>query len=189
MNTFSKISVCSAIGFLLGGMAVRGDEVGTPPTSFYRQVLAKYDSNHNGQIDEAEWDVRPQFAAAPGAPGRPHPPRLPKELMEKYDTNGDGQLDESERATLRQDIADGKVQPPAHLPRGPGRGTPELEEFHKELLEKYDANKDGILDDTERATIREDIQAGKLQPPTRPGGPGGPGPHPFRGRPARPAGA
>lgn len=35
----------------------------------------------------------------------------------------------------------------------------------QELLQKYDANQDGKLDDTERAAIRKDIEEGKLQPP------------------------
>jgi len=55
--------------------------------------------------------------------------------------------------------------------RGPGGGPP------KEILEKYDLNHDGVLDEQEHAAIRADIESGKLQrPPGRgPGGPGGPG--------------
>ena len=54
--------------------------------------------------------------------------------------------------------------------RGPG-GPPQ------DILEKYDLNHDGVLDEQEHAAIRADIESGKLQrPPGRgPGGPSGPG--------------
>lgn len=68
-------------------------------------------------------------------------------------------------------------------PRGgrPGRGLP------AELVQKYDANGDGQLDETERATLDADVQAGKVTPPVRPGhdGPGAPGDEGGRGRGGR----
>ena len=56
---------------------------------------------------------------------------------------------------LAADIESGKLQPPPHGPRG-DRQPP------SELLEKYDVNKDGKLDETECAAIKADIEAGKL---------------------------
>lgn len=106
----------------------------------------------------------------PGPGGRKMGPP-PPEIMEKYDANKDGQLDETERAALKQDIADGKIQPPQRGPGGPGGPRPPMGPPPKEILEKYDVNKDGKLDDTEHAAIRKDIEAGKLQPPGRRGGP------------------
>jgi hypothetical protein len=51
-----------------------------------------------------------------------------------------------------------------NLPGGPRFGPP------KEILEKYDVNKDGKLDETERAALHQDIVDGKIQPPPfRPG--------------------
>ena len=88
-----------------------------------------------------------------------------------FDKNGDGKLTQDEFAGGR---------------RG---GKPQLP---KELLEKYDIDKDGQLSETERAALHKDIQDGKVQPPAmgqEPGqgpgqghrGPGGP-----RGPQARP---
>jgi hypothetical protein len=73
-------------------------------------------------------------------------------------------------------------QPPTDRP-GAGRGNPELR--RKMLIEKYDANKDGKLDDTELAALGKDVLEGKFGPPPGPGrrgpdGQGGPG---FKGGP------
>lgn len=69
--------------------------------------------------------------------------------------------------------------PGSDAPRGgrPGRGLP------AELVQKYDANGDGQLDETERAALHADVQAGKVTPPGRMGGPGGPGRHGAGGPP------
>ena len=61
-----------------------------------------------------------------------------------------------------------------------GAGRPDPEMRRKMLLEKYDANKDGRLDDTERAAIGRDVEEGKFGPPQGmnrrgPDGQGGPG--------------
>ena len=114
-----------------------------------------------------------------GAPPHRPPPigMLLAGLLDKYDVNKDGQLDQTELAALKQDIADGKIGPPpmAGGPRHPG-GPPPLS---KEILDKYDVNHDGKLDESERAALQKDIQDGKVQlPPPGPGmrGPGGPPP-------------
>lgn len=57
----------------------------------------------------------------------------------------------------------------------PGLGRPDPEMHRKLLTEKYDANKDSKLDDTELAALGRDLLEGKLRPPVgqpmRPGGP------------------
>src|SRR5215469_15361791 len=56
--------------------------------------------------------------------------------------------------------------PPSSGPQGrPGPGALLLT-----LLDKYDTNHDGVLDQTELANLRSDIQAGKILPPRRGGG-------------------
>ena len=53
---------------------------------------------------------------------------------------------------------------PGQMGPGGGRGQG-FGPRHDELLQKYDVNHDGQLDETERATIRKEIEDGKLQPP------------------------
>ena len=49
----------------------------------------------------------------------------------------------------------------------------------KELLAKFDLNKDGMLDETELAALLKDMQAHRPPPPPLAGGPAGPhGPPP-----------
>src|SRR5215469_11950828 len=71
--------------------------------------------------------------------------------------------------TYAQSESSDPSAPPSGGPQGrPGPGTLLLS-----LLDKYDANHDGVLDQTELANLRSDIQAGKIVPP-RHGGPGAP---------------
>ena len=75
-----------------------------------------------------------------------------------------------------------KQQPPTDRPAA-GGGNPEMR--RKMLTEKYDANKDGKLDDTELAALGKDVLEGKFGPPRGqgrrgPDGQGGPG---FNGGP------
>lgn len=102
-------------------------------------------------------------------------------------------------ATALAQPAPGDDPPP---PRG---GPPDPERHRQRLIERYDANKDGKLDDVEFAALGRDVFEGKLPPqggrgPLGPrlGPPGGPppdagvagpppGPPPGFGPPGRPA--
>jgi hypothetical protein len=70
--------------------------------------------------------------------------------------------------TYAQSDSSDPSEPPSGVQGRPGPGTLLLN-----LLDKYDANHDGVLDQTELAKLRSDIQAGNIQPP-RHRGPGGP---------------
>ncbi len=67
-------------------------------------------------------------------------------------------------------------QTPGLAPGGP----PRLGKLLKDILNKYDANHDGQLDQTEMAALQKDIDEGKVQPPGRRfgRGPGAPPPLP-----------
>jgi hypothetical protein len=115
--------------------------------------------------------LQAQSSDAPGHRGGPRPESAEMkanraEILKKYDANGNGRLDPEERAAFRQDVEDGKIQPPPGP--GPHRGGPP-----RELVEKYDANHNGILDPEEREALHNDIASGKVQPPAGPhrGGP------------------
>lgn len=112
-----------------------------------------------------------------------------------YDTDRDGKLSDTEQAALAKAAASGSLDlhpggpGPGNGhgrgprgPRGDGNGpdSAEKEAMHQKLLETYDTNKDGKLDESEREVIQADVKAGKLELPGRPGrggrGPGGGGP-------------
>jgi len=110
-------------------------------------------------------------------PGRPDPEIRKQALLKKYDTNQDGKLDDTERVAIGKDVEEGTFDPrllgvrPGGSrfgagPRGPQTfGGPGFGPRHEEMLERYDVNKDGRLDETERAVIRKDIEDGKLDRP------------------------
>ncbi|MBE2212547.1 MAG: hypothetical protein IAE82_01650 [Opitutaceae bacterium] len=65
---------------------------------------------------------------------------------------------------------------PAARPRRAGPPpTPEMIAYHEQVMAIYDADKNGVLDETERAVLKDDIDAGTMQPPPMP--PGGRGRH------------
>ena len=206
MNNPTKLALVAALGVALLGITARaqsdnadpapGPPPGGPPPGpprlehLLQQLLDRYDTNKDGGLDQNELaalrqdiaDGKIQLPPPPGAPG-PHGPggpwleRLPKEILDKYDVNKDGKLDETERAALRQDIADGKIQLPP--PPGPGPAGLGHPGFHpltaKEIIEKYDTDKDGKLDETELAAFLKDMH--QHRPPPGPHAPmGGPPP-------------
>jgi hypothetical protein len=121
------------------------------------------------------------YAQSEPADQPPPPPRGPfhrpppleqvvTNLLDKYDVNKDGVLDQTELAALRQDLADGKIGPPPGAPGMRPPGGPGVRPLPKDILDKYDLNKDGQLDESERAALEKDIQSGKIPPPPPPMG-------------------
>jgi hypothetical protein len=73
-----------------------------------------------------------------------------------------------------------QAQFPAPETGAPGdQFRPNQERFHQMLLDRYDTNKSGKLDDAEYIQIGKDVESGKLRLPPPPGfgrrGPGAPG--------------
>lgn len=133
----------------------------------FGMALAGLSLNAQPQAGDATQDV---------PPGPPHARfgEVLQGIIHQYDVNKDGALDANEMATLQQDVASGKVQPPGPPAGAPGRFGGPQRHLPKEILDQYDANKDGQLDDTERAALRKDIESGKIPAPA--GGPGPRGP-------------
>ncbi len=120
--------------------------------------------------------------AGPGPGGFRHPPPL---IIVALDTNHDGIIDSNEIANASAALltldknGDGLLTPDEFMgPRGGGAPGPNAFGPPKEILDKYDVNKDGKLDDTERAALEKDIADGKLPAPDA-GLPGGRGRHPL----------
>lgn len=83
-----------------------------------------------------------------------------------FDTNKDGKLDEKEKKALAKAVADGTVELPAHIPSNGGKPNTEMMLNHicemYPQVARYDANHDGILDDTEQAALKIAIEKGEL---------------------------
>jgi len=202
----------AALGLTLAGVSAHAqtDSADQPPPggpppgpprlgAVLKDLLTKYDVNNDGQLDQTELatlrkDIEDgkigppggMRGRGPGGPGGPGmggpggPGRIPQDLLDKYDVNKDGKLDETERAALDQDMRDGKLPPPPGAGQrgrrgpgqGPGMGQPPTA---KDILARFDANKDGVLDETELTAFLTDMHQHRPPPPHGPP-PGGPGP-------------
>ena len=97
-----------------------------------------------------------------GERGRRPSPEMRKKLLEKFDADGDGKLNEAERSKARAEMKKRRGD------RKPGEGRPgprgpRSPEFRKKMLEKFDADGDGKLNEEERAKARKEAQ-GKRGP-------------------------
>lgn len=97
-------------------------------------------------------------------------------LLDKFDKNQDGQLDATEMTALRAELNSAVVASEFKRPGGPkgglGRGPRQVP---PEILQTYDVDKDGTLNESERAALKQDVQDGKVTPPRgRGNGPKGP---------------
>lgn len=101
-----------------------------------------------------------------GGAGGTRPVERQRMILELFDENGDGQLDSAEREAAREEIANRRAA--AGIEGAPGMGRRMTPEQRDRLIQRFDANDDGVLDEAERAEVRETMRA------NRPGG-GGPG--------------
>src|SRR5437660_1642842 len=82
-----------------------------------------------------------------------------------FDVDKNGKLDDKEKESLRKAIADGTVELPAHTPHGE---KPNVEKMVNHICEvypqvaRYDANHDGVLDETEQAALKSAIEKGEF---------------------------
>lgn len=70
-------------------------------------------------------------------------------------------------SALAADSTD-STTPPAHKHRGGPPPIPEMQAWHQQVLAIYDADRNGMLDETERSVLKDDIDAGTMQPPPMP---------------------
>ena len=130
------------------------------------QVLQRFDKDGDGKLDEKERQAaikaREEFMKRNGdASGRDQRGRQTmnrEDFIKKFDTDGDGKLDDGERAAAREAMSRFRDQRTAGAARG-GTNEPRKPRVDKrELLEKFDADGDGKLNDDERAKAREEFQ-------------------------------
>jgi hypothetical protein len=180
MKTRTKLALTSVLGLGVCAGSMFAQDTNSPPAGpgpGFRHppplIVAALDTNHDGIIDSNEianasaalltLDKNGDGILTPDEFMGPRPPGpgglgLPKEILDKYDVNKDGKLDDTERAALEKDIADGKLPaPPAALPGVPGPGRrPPLSA--QEILARFDADKDGKLDETELANFLKEMR-------------------------------
>lgn len=95
-----------------------------PPTN--SKLIAKFDANKDGKLDEKE------MAEAKKAWEEKHAEREGR-MLEKFDTNKDGKLDEKEKAAAEEARS----------------------KWHAEALKRFDADHDGKLNEQERAEAKK----------------------------------
>ena len=126
--------------------------------SYQADVLAVFDTNSNGQIDEDERAaVRKFFAEQRG--GKGDGGRF-KEILKKFDKDGDGKLNDEERAAARKFMQENGGK--GGRPSRDGKGRPAAEgsadggksRLNQEILKKFDKDGDGELNAEERKAAR-----------------------------------
>ena len=118
-------------------------------------VIAKFDTDDDNELDEKEFGEARKWVD-----------RRFKEINEEYDVNKDGHLNTNERAAVSKDVEVGKFKIMdwlmKYVTRPPSRSSSRYRDMREEphekarldLYRKHDVNKDGRLDDAERANVR-----------------------------------
>lgn len=141
---------------------------------FRKMMLEKFDANKDGQLDDAEKAAAKADFEAKRAEMKA---AFEKKMLEKFDANKDGQLDDAEKAAAKAEFEKMRAE---RGPRGPKCGrhghrgpkgprcggfrghrhmSPEQKaECRAKFMEKFDANKDGQLDDAEKAAAKAEFE-------------------------------
>jgi Ca2+-binding EF-hand superfamily protein len=136
------------------GEALRAEE--TAKAAWYgKAMLATYDKNHDGKLDDAEKKEYQEFVQLVQEIQKEKAQKQ-AEFTKQYDQNQDGKLDAAEYTQalkqeeikrLRQQLL--QARPALDLDKNGKFDDAEFAAFEKEMLPKYDANKDGKLDKPE----------------------------------------
>jgi len=138
-------------------------------------MLARFDENKNGRLDPAELAKLRRTIGQNGQKGkRPQlSPQIQARLKERFDANKNGQLDPPELAKLRAalpqlrrefqknnatDRKKGADRKKGDA-RKQGADRPGNRDIPRQILQRFDRNKNGKLDPEELARLREARQA------------------------------
>ncbi len=147
---------------------------------FRKMMLEKFDANKDGQLDDAEKAAAKAEFEAKRAEMKA---AFEKKMLEKFDANKDGQLDDAEKAAAKAEFEKmraerggkrgprcgrhghrGPKRPCCGGPRGHRHMNPEkMAECRAKFMEKFDANKDGQLDDAEKAAAKAEFEAKRAE--------------------------
>ncbi|MBR2125848.1 MAG: hypothetical protein IJ943_03845 [Akkermansia sp.] len=110
---------------------------------------------------------QPQPARHWGARGEMPAPRkdradMHKRMMEQFDTDKDGQLSEAEKEAMKAEFAKRRAEKGARPSRPEGKEHPgnrrRPHSERPEMIEKFDADKDGQLSPEEHAALRAEVE-------------------------------
>jgi hypothetical protein len=128
---------------------------------FAQRMLEVFDKNRDGRLDEEERAAAKKFAAERGFGTRD---QMRDELMKRFDQNGNGRLDPEERETAQSYVRERMEKAPAAANRENSDQTA-LEKVLRSAIEgnpaqlrRFDADKNGKLEDQEWAAARREIQ-------------------------------
>jgi len=133
-----------------------------------QRLLERFDLNENGVLDADERKAVHESGLI-GKRRGPHRNRIsPEFLLEQYDTDNDGELNQEERAAIRHENRDrrgrarrsqtGFERGKAEEEHGARKGRRHHRGRHQKLLEEFDADQNGEIDEDERITARESIR-------------------------------
>jgi len=123
-------------------------------------LVQRFDTNKDGKLDDAERaQARKALGQTPAPKARRGTPPNLQELVKRFDTNKDGKLDDAERAAARKALGHRPQPKPGHGQGAKrGKGPPPN---MQDLLQRFDVNKDGTLDDAEKQRARDLMKRAK----------------------------
>jgi len=117
-----------------------------------KRDIAKFDRNKDGRLDERETAERDKYNAESHKRQAEGKKRY-SELLKKYDRNGDGRLDDGEKKAAKESYRREALKRAAAAREASKK---KIEEYRRRKeIEKYDKNKDGMLDAEESAALNE----------------------------------
>lgn len=135
------LSLCAAT--LIPVLGFAGPAPGRPDLNpRQRELLEKFDRNHDGRIDDQEKLAARTYLRGMGGGNR----ERAKRALKLFDKNGDGMLDAAERAEAE-------------------KAREHYQANRSALLKRFDKDGDGVLNDAERAEAikaREERQKRRL---------------------------
>ncbi len=135
----------------------------------HKEMSEKFDANKDGELDETEKaaakaEREKRKEASDQEKGEGPGKKRHDEMLKMFDANNDGKLDEAEKAAAKAELEKRKEGSESHE-KGEGKG-PGNKKMNDKMLKKFDANKDGELNETEKAAakkFREEKKAERLE--------------------------
>lgn len=162
-------TLCLALASTLGAQDATGSaqtrtKKGQENPNRAAEMLERFDKNGDGKLDDAERaaareEMRGAARSRPAArPGSAKGAEIRERMLEQHDTNKDGRIDDEERAAARMAGEERirKMDPArrAELQNRQGAGGSKGA-VRPEVLERFDKDGDGKLNDAERAEMRK----------------------------------